>query len=315
MKLTEYMRGSSTGVKLIVLLVLILCGIFVIAIPMLFIRGEYAPLTGMYLQNIGMFILPAWFAAMLFWGNAGKGLHLNKAPRLIEILCIVVLYFVATPMFNRLVEWNESISLPAAFSSIEAWMRQQEEVAAAVTEQMLQIKSFPHFLAVILGIGVLTGMGEEMIFRGVLQQTVQGESRRAHFAVWSCAFLFSAIHLQFYGFFPRLLLGAFFGYLLVWSHNLWLPIFGHLFKYHLRRQAHGLAGDGTLPGRERTADLRIRHHILRSTVPGTHLSAHLSLIICCSDCDVRSWMYMPTIKYPQMLVDSGRRKSLHGTHD
>ncbi len=230
MKLTEYMRGSSTGVKLIVLLVLILCGIFVIAIPMLFIRGEYAPLTGMYLQNIGMFILPAWFAAMLFWGNAGKGLHLNKAPRLIEILCIVVLYFVATPMFNRLVEWNESISLPAAFSSIEAWMRQQEEVAAAVTEQMLQIKSFPHFLAVILGIGVLTGMGEEMIFRGVLQQTVQGESRRAHFAVWSCAFLFSAIHLQFYGFFPRLLLGAFFGYLLVWSHNLWLPIFGHLFN-------------------------------------------------------------------------------------
>ena len=230
MKLTEYMRGSSTGVKLIVLLVLILCSIFVIAIPMLFIRGEYAPLTGMYLQNIGMFILPAWFAAMLFWGNAGKGLHLNKAPRLIEILCIVVLYFVATPMFNRLVEWNESISLPAAFSSIEAWMRQQEEVAAAVTEQMLQIKSFPHFLAVILGIGVLTGMGEEMIFRGVLQQTVQGESRRAHFAVWSCAFLFSAIHLQFYGFFPRLLLGAFFGYLLVWSHNLWLPIFGHLFN-------------------------------------------------------------------------------------
>ena len=230
MKLTEYMRGSSTGVKLIVLLVLILCGIFVIAIPMLFIRGEYAPLTGMYLQNIGMFILPAWFAAMLFWGNAGKGLHLNKAPRLIEILCIVVLYFVATPMFNRLVEWNESISLPAAFSSIEAWMRQQEEAAAAVTEQMLQIKSFPHFLAVILGIGVLTGMGEEMIFRGVLQQTVQGESRRAHFAVWSCAFLFSAIHLQFYGFFPRLLLGAFFGYLLVWSHNLWLPIFGHLFN-------------------------------------------------------------------------------------
>ena len=93
------------------------------------------------------------------------------------------------------------------------------------------------------------------------------------------------------------------------------PIFGHLFKYHLRRQAHGLAGDGTLPGRERTADLRIRHHILRSTVPGTHLSAHLSSIIRCPDCDVRGWMYMPTIKYPQMLVYSGRRKSLHGTHD
>ena len=69
--------------------------------------------------------------------------------------------------------------------------------------------------------------GEEMVFRGVLQQVVQGKSRRAHWAIWTCAFLFSAIHLQFYGFFPRLLLGAFFGYLLVWSRNLWLPIFGH----------------------------------------------------------------------------------------
>lgn len=230
MKLTEYIRYSSVGVKLIVLLILILCGVFVIAIPMLFVRGEYALLTGMYLQNIGMFILPAWFAAMLFWGNAGRGLHLNKAPRLIELLCIVILYFVATPMFNRLVEWNEAIKLPEAFGSIEAWMRQQEAAAATVTEQLMQIHSLPHFLAVVLGIGVLTGMGEEMVFRGILQQVVQGKSRHAHVAVWTCAFLFSAIHLQFYGFFPRLLLGAFFGYLLAWSGNLWLPIFGHLFN-------------------------------------------------------------------------------------
>ena len=115
-----------------------------------FVQGEYALLTGMYLQNIGMFILPAWFAAMLFWGNAGRGLRLNKAPRLLELLCIVILYFVATPMFNRLVEWNESINLPEAFASIEAWMRQQEEAAATVTEQLMQIHSLPHFLAVVL---------------------------------------------------------------------------------------------------------------------------------------------------------------------
>ena len=63
MKITEYIRHSSVGMKLIVLLVLILCGVFVIAIPMLFVRGEYALLIGMYLQNIGMFILPALFAA------------------------------------------------------------------------------------------------------------------------------------------------------------------------------------------------------------------------------------------------------------
>ena len=155
MKITEYIRHSSVGVKLIVLLILILCGVFVIAIPMLFVQGEYALLTGMYLQNIGMFILPAWFAAMLFWGNAGRGLRLNKAPRLIDLLCIVILYFVATPMFNRLVEWNESINLPEAFASIEAWMRQQEEAAAAgiAAQVVLPVGACVLFAAAVLLLG------------------------------------------------------------------------------------------------------------------------------------------------------------------
>ena len=148
MTIADYLRHSSVGVKLIVLLLLILCGVFVIAIPMLFVQGEYALLTGMYLQNIGMFILPAWFAAMLFWGNAGRGLHLNKAPRLIELLCIVILYFVATPMFNRLVEWNESINFPEAFASLEDWVRQEEEAAATVTEASMPIHPPPPLLVV-----------------------------------------------------------------------------------------------------------------------------------------------------------------------
>ena len=45
--------------------------------------------------------------------------------------------------------------------------------------------------------------------------------------IWTAAILFSAFHLQFYGFFPRMLLGAYFGYLLYWSHSIWLPIFAH----------------------------------------------------------------------------------------
>ncbi len=45
--------------------------------------------------------------------------------------------------------------------------------------------------------------------------------------IWVSAILFSALHMQFYGFFPRMLLGAFFGYLLLWSGSLWLPIIAH----------------------------------------------------------------------------------------
>ena len=173
MRISGYCHNSSPGIKLIILLLLILWGALIVAIPMFFVKGSNALLIAMYLQNIGMFILPAWIAATLFWGNAGKSLYLNKAPRIIELLGIIALFIVATPALNRIVEWNEAMHLPEALYNIEQWMRQQENAATKITEQILQVNSFSHFLAVIFGIGILTGIGEEMIFRGVLQRIVQ----------------------------------------------------------------------------------------------------------------------------------------------
>ena len=184
MRISGYCHNSSTGIKLIILLLLILWGALIVAIPMFFVKGSNALLIAMYLQNIGMFILPAWIAATLFWGNAGKSLYLNKAPRIIELLGIIALFIVATPALNRIVEWNEAMHLPEALYNIEQWMRQQENAATKITEQILQVNSFSHFLAVIFGIGILTGIGEEMIFRGVLQRIVQDKNHRAHVAVW-----------------------------------------------------------------------------------------------------------------------------------
>ena len=153
MRISGYCHNSSTGIKLIILLLLILWGALIVAIPMFFVKGSNALLIAMYLQNIGMFILPAWIAATLFWGNAGKSLYLNKAPRIIELLGIIALFIVATPALNRIVEWNEAMHLPEALYNIEQWMRQQENAATKITEQILQVNSFSHFLAVIFGIG------------------------------------------------------------------------------------------------------------------------------------------------------------------
>ena len=123
MRISGYCHNSSTGIKLIILLLLILWGALIVAIPMFFVKGSNALLIAMYLQNIGMFILPAWIAATLFWGNAGKSLYLNKAPRIIELLGIIALFIVATPALNRIVEWNEAMHLPEALHNIDASTR------------------------------------------------------------------------------------------------------------------------------------------------------------------------------------------------
>jgi len=76
----------------------------------------------------------------------------------------------------------------------------------------------------LLVIAILPALGEELVFRGVIQQKI-AEQISVHGAIWLTAILFSTIHLQFQGFLPRMLLGAVLGYLFFWSKNLWIPIF------------------------------------------------------------------------------------------
>ena len=76
-------------------------------------------------------------------------------------------------------------------------------------------------------IAIIPAVGEELLFRGVIQKLFLKWNGKVHLSVWLTAFVFSAVHMQFLGFFPRLILGAVLGYMLVWSGSLWLPIVAH----------------------------------------------------------------------------------------
>jgi membrane protease YdiL (CAAX protease family) len=77
-------------------------------------------------------------------------------------------------------------------------------------------------------IAILPAIGEEFLFRGVLQRLFINWTRNAHVGILVSAFLFSFIHFQFYGFVPRFLLGLYFGYLMFWSASIWVPVAAHL---------------------------------------------------------------------------------------
>lgn len=180
------------------------------------------------IQNVGIFIIPAFITARIFNnGRTLKTLHLNVAPKWSHIGMMLLLYVASIPMMNVLVAWNEDMRLPEAMSGIERWLRMREDAAALATEQMLDISTVGQLIVAIFSVGILTGMGEELIFRGSLQRLMTERGVSIHLSIWVTAFIFSAIHLQFYGFVPRLLLGAYFGYLAIWSGSLWLPIMAH----------------------------------------------------------------------------------------
>lgn len=184
---------------------------------------------GAVIQDLLVFIIPAIATAMVSTRLPARLLMIDSKPTLIMILATLAAMIVSVPAMNLLVEWNNSVEFPDSLSEVAAQMRAMEDAAEKSVEILMGGTSIGSLIISILIIGVMAGFSEELFFRGALQRILTF-STNAHVAIWLTAFIFSAFHLQFFGFFPRLLLGAFFGYLLYWSGSLWLPIAAHVFN-------------------------------------------------------------------------------------
>ena len=115
-------------------------------------------------------------------------------------------------------------------SGLEQWAKALEDSMKELTTYLTKFDSPGYFILAVVVIAVLPAIGEELIFRGLLQNIFLRMNKNPHIAIWLAAFFFSAIHFQFYGFFPRLFLGALFGYLYFWTGNLLVPIVAHFFN-------------------------------------------------------------------------------------
>ncbi len=143
---------------------------------------------------------------------------------LLLLFLIVMAFMIANSI---VIEWNMGLDFSRFSTSFEEWARAKEEELSELTEYLTQFDNIGGLLAGLIVIAVLPAIGEEMVFRGGLQRKLYRLVNNHHMAIWIAAIFFSAIHLQFYGFFPRLLLGALFGYIYYWSGSLWYPIFAH----------------------------------------------------------------------------------------
>ncbi len=142
----------------------------------------------------------------------------------IVVLAITITFMAVNSAF---IHWNANFHFPEFLGGFESWARTYEDRAEQLTEFMTQFSSTGEFALAFVVIAILPAIGEEFVFRGMLQQQLFKATLNIHVAIWTSAILFSAFHLQFFGFVPRMLLGALFGYLYYWSGNLWMPMFAH----------------------------------------------------------------------------------------
>jgi len=207
---------AGAGVVLMVVSTLLLAGGVNMAEP----RWMRALLT---YQDICLFILPVILAAGLWSEHPMQWLKMDRKADGKIIVGAIALIIVALPGNNLLACLNQQLTLPEFLAPIEQWMKAQEEASEKVLTILLSDTRLGVFILNFLVIAILAAMGEELCFRGMLQG-LMGHTKTA---IWITAIVFSAIHMQFYGFVPRLLLGALFGYMLVWTNNIWIPIAMH----------------------------------------------------------------------------------------
>ncbi len=178
-------------------------------------------------QSIGLFIIPPFIAASLFGSTISSYLKIRNKPYPFVLIIVIILAIISIPFINYLAELNANVNLPDSMERIENWMKEMEETAAELTEMLISANTFDVFLLNLFMIAVLPALGEELLFRGVIQKQLTRFFRNHHAGIWVAAILFSALHMQFYGFIPRMFLGVLFGYLLVWTGSIWIPITAH----------------------------------------------------------------------------------------
>lgn len=232
--------------RLLLLLCLMLLGVIATSILLLFVPDGnlFAMLT---MQDILAFILPAVVTMAIIYRRPFHVMGLDRAPSWLAITIVIVFYVISLPAMNWLVEMNKAMSLPSWMAGIEQAMRAAEDSAAEVTQEMLNINSVGQLILCVLVVGVMAGLSEEMLFRGAMLRTMQDSRLGNHAVVWITAFLFSALHMQFYGFVPRMLLGVWLGYLFVWTGSLWVPIIAHTLNNSTVVLLSYLSNKGVIP--------------------------------------------------------------------
>lgn len=222
----ERKTNMKLSTRLLVLFALIGAGLIVASVACVVV-ANLGMLTMLTVQDVLAFIVPAVAAMAIFYRKPLQAMCLNRAPSWMAILVVVAFYILSLPAMNWIVSFNESLSLPASMSGIEQLMRSLEDSAAETTKTLLDIHTVWELVPCVLVVGLMAGLSEEMLFRGAMLRTVQDSRLGTHAAVWIVAIIFSAIHMQFFGFIPRMLLGVWLGYLLVWTRSLWVPIIAH----------------------------------------------------------------------------------------
>lgn len=192
---------------------------------------------------LGFIIIPHF---ILKWSDHSLKRLFQSEFSLQPFLLTAVLVVTFMGVNSLFVEWNENLRLPEFLSGFEKWARDMEDRLKETTAMLTKFDSITQVAVAFIVVAVLPAIGEEIVFRGIIQRELFRGTKNIHVSIWLAALIFSAFHFQLYGFLPRTLLGALFGYLYYWSGNLSVAVLAHFVNNGLLISAMYLQQQGLI---------------------------------------------------------------------
>lgn len=222
------------------------------------------------LQDILVFILPALVAALVVTRLPATLLRLDVKPKFVTLSLFCLVFVTSIPAMEWLIMLNQNLHLPESLSGLEETLRGMENNAESAIS-MLQGQGIGNLIFSVLVIGVLTGLSEELFFRGAFQNLMFSTKMKKHLAVWTAAIVFSFLHFQFFGFLPRMLLGAYFGYALWWTGSVWTSVALHALNNSIYAVSLWIKGN--------FADNEVVEQAIEAQVDGDTITIILSFVV------------------------------------
>ena len=127
-----------------------------------------------------------------------------------------------------LVDFIGSLNRELNFGGLQGWAKELEEEATKTIQLLLGQRGIDDLIINVLFIAVFAGVGEELFFRGILQRLLIKWTKDPWMGIVIAAFIFSFFHFQFFGFFPRFILGILLGAVYWYSGSLWPSMLAHI---------------------------------------------------------------------------------------
>jgi len=179
------------------------------------------------ITSIGMFIVASLIISWFISEHPMRFLELDRHKGIAITLLVILLMIFSLPMNNFLTYLNQSLKLPEGLSWLQEYFIEQETSMEKVMERFLRPENSLSLFVNLFVIAIIPAIGEEMLFRGIIQKIFIRWFGNIHTGILVTALLFGVLHFQFLSLLPRFVLGIIIGYLFVWTRTLWMPILAH----------------------------------------------------------------------------------------